>query len=191
MKERQVANVIGLIACVVILILMFIPRTKEEPSAKVETVEEKSTVVIKVEEPEEVKQEVRFYSEKIPLTYEEQAELYRVCELNLVPYDLALAVIYVETGFRNVVGDQGNSYGYFQIQPRWTADRMREYGITDLMDYKQNFMLGTGLLGSYINQHGLVDGLTRYNTGHFGESPYATKVLQVREEVINNELISD
>ncbi len=91
-----------------------------------------------------------------------------------------MSVIYVETKFQNVVGDNGESFGYFQIMARYVQDILDSYGLTDLMDVRTNFLVGTKLLGNYIGEYGLIDGLTKYNTGHTVNSIYAHKVLEAR-----------
>jgi len=60
-----------------------------------------------------------YLSNDVPLSYEEQDNLRTACEEFDIPYALALAVIEHETHFRNIMGDNGNSYGYMQIQLKW------------------------------------------------------------------------
>lgn len=121
----------------------------------------------------------------IRLSEEHQKLLWEACQITGCEYDVALAVCWVETGMRNLVGDSGSSLGYMQIQPRWVADRMKHYGVSNLMDPYSNFLIGTSILADYIGEHGMVNGLTKYNTGHIGESSYARKVLKYREALWN------
>ena len=108
----------------------------------------------------------------------DSAALIEACREFNVPYELALAVIWQETDYRNVIGDDGNSMGYMQLQPRWVWPEMEELSATDLMDPADNFRVGCCLLGRYIETHGIEGGLTRYNTGSPGWSAYAEEVLE-------------
>ena len=65
-----------------------------------------------------------YFRDDIPLSYENQDFLHTACQESGVPYALALAVIQKETGFRNVVGDDGASVGFMQVQEKWHWDRM-------------------------------------------------------------------
>jgi len=117
----------------------------------------------------------------IPMSIEHQELLFKACQETGCAYATALAVCWVETGMRNIVGDSGSSLGYMQIQPRWVQQRMKDLGVTDLMDAYSNFLVGTSILAEYINEHGTINGLTKYNSGHIGYSRYAEKVLEYRK----------
>lgn len=58
-----------------------------------------------------------YFSDQVPLSYEEQDKLQTACRKFGVPYPLAL--IERESGFRNVVGDDEESVGYMQVQEKW------------------------------------------------------------------------
>lgn len=112
-------------------------------------------------------EEPDFFNENIPLTYEQQRDLYEAANEFDVPYDLALAVVWQETKFRNVTGDGGNSTGYMQIQKKWHGERMAALGVSDLSDPEGNFRVGCSLLSDYIEN---CDGdihmaLMEYNMG--------------------------
>ena len=109
-----------------------------------------------------------YFRSDVPLDGETQALLHSACEEAGITYELALAVIRQETDFRNVVGDNGDSIGYMQIQPRWHEERMERLGVTDLAE----------LLSKYT----LEEALTAYNSGKAGQSEYATSVIGYMEE---------
>ena len=113
----------------------------------------------------------------IPLDAETQRLLYEACGETGIRYELALAVIWQETTFRNVIGDGGDSYGYMQIQPQWHSERMERLGVTDLNDPYSNFLVGCDFLAELLETHDLTDALTRYNSGKTGDSQYAQSVL--------------
>jgi soluble lytic murein transglycosylase-like protein len=127
-------------------------------------------------------EEQGYFRTDIPLTYEEQDYLQTACEEFDIPYPLALAVIQQETDFRNVMGDDGRSAGYMQIQARWHADRMDKLGITDLMDPAQNFRVGCSFLAELLDRYSLEDALTYYNSGHTGSSEYAESVIRYMDK---------
>ena len=62
--------------------------------------------------PEPEPEEIFRYYENISLEYELQELVWAACEETGCPYELALAVIFRESTYRNVNGDNGNSIGY-------------------------------------------------------------------------------
>ena len=122
--------------------------------------------------------EETYLRDDIPLSYELQAMLYGACQEMGVEYELALAVVEKETNFRNVQGDGGKAYGYFQIWPKWHGDRMAELGVTDLMDAESNFRVGCHFLSECIEKYGLEKGLGYYNSGKARETSYSRDVME-------------
>ena len=131
--------------------------------------------------------------EDIPLDAETQRLLYQACEETGITYELALAVIHQETGFRNIVGDDGASAGYMQVQQRWHKDRMERLGVTDLTDPYSNFLVGCDYLAELIEKEcGLEWALHAYNGGpsYANKMAKAGKTSQYAKDVLNymNEL---
>ena len=122
-----------------------------------------------------------YFRSDIPLDGDTQAFLHAACEESGVEYTLVLAVIYVETGFRNVSGDDGDSLGYMQIQPKWHRARMERLGVSDLTDPFGNFRVGCDYLSELLSGHTEEEALTAYNTGRYGKSAYADRVLSYKE----------
>ena len=111
--------------------------------------------------------EQRHYCDDIPLTHEEQDWLRDACEGFDVPYALALGLIEKETRFQNLVGDDGASTGYMQIQQKWHWDRMERLGVTDLLEPSGNFRVGCDFLAElYAKYNDWNVALTVYNMGH-------------------------
>lgn len=111
--------------------------------------------------------EQRHYCDDIPLTHEEQDWLWDACEEFDIPYALALGLIEKETRFQNLVGDDGASTGYMQIQQKWHWDRMERLGVTDLLEPSGNFRVGCDFLAELYTKY--IDwsvALTVYNMGH-------------------------
>lgn len=124
-----------------------------------------------------------YFREDVPLDYETQAFLRAACDESGIEYELALAVIWKETTFRNVVGDNGNSFGYMQVQPRWHGDRMERLGVTDLMDPFSNFRVGCDYLAELLGKYPMAQALTCYNTGRPGHNQYADDVIGYLEDL--------
>ena len=130
----------------------------------------------------------------IPLDAETQRLLWQACEETGLTYELALAVIWKETTFRNVIGDGGESFGYMQVQPKWHKERMDRYGVTDLMDPYSNFLVGCDYLVELADKdRGIQWMLHAYNGGpayankmaKAGKvSQYATAVLDYMNRLI-------
>lgn len=118
---------------------------------------------------------------EVPLDTETQDLLRAACEESGIDMELALAVIWKETDFRNIEGDGGNSLGYMQIQPRWHADRMERLGVEDLMEPDGNFRVGCDFLAELLEDHALAYALTYYNSGKAVVSPYAETVMDYME----------
>lgn len=89
------------------------------------------------------------------------------CEEFDIPYGIALGLIEKETRFQNVLGDDGASTGYMQIQEKWHWDRMERLGVTDLLDPEGNFRVGCDFLAELYGKYGDWGmALTVYNRGH-------------------------
>lgn len=126
--------------------------------------------------------ETGYFRADVPLDGETQAFLRSACEEAGITYELALAVIRQETDFRNILGDNGDSIGYMQIQPRWHEERMGRLGVTDLADPYSNFRVGCDFLSELLSKYTLEEALTAYNSGKPGQSEYAKSVMGYMEE---------
>lgn len=113
-----------------------------------------------------------------PLPMDLQVMLYGACLEFEVDYRLALAVIYQETRFANLLGDDGESAGYMQVQEKWHKDRMAQLGVDDLMDPEGNFRVGCHFLKECIDKYGLEKGLGYYNSGKAQVTEYSLQVLE-------------
>lgn len=126
-----------------------------------------------------------YFRADIPLDGELQSQLRGACEESGVDYELMLAIIRKETGYRNVMGDGGDSYGYCQVQPKWHRARMARLGVTDLMDPFGNFRVACDYMADLLSRYDVENALTAYNSGHPGHSDYARTVMGYWEELKN------
>lgn len=104
---------------------------------------------------------------------EETAESYGISP------KLVKAIIEVESGCdANAIGDNGDSLGLMQIQPRYHAQRLKEG--ESLLDPKVNVRIGCEILSEIMTEYGTLDEvLTVYNAGHdTGSREYANRVYE-------------
>ena len=104
---------------------------------------------------------------------EETAESYGISP------KLVKAIIEVESGGDvNAIGDDGNSVGLMQIQPKYHAQRLKEG--ESLLDPKVNVRIGCEILSEIMEKYGTLDeALTVYNAGHdTGDRNYANRVYE-------------
>lgn len=123
----------------------------------------------------------------VNLSTEIQDVIFAECEKYNIPPQIVIAMIERESRFiPHVVGDNGNSFGLMQIQPRWHSGRMARLGCTDLLDPVQNVIVGIDLLGElYIRYNDIGLALTAYNSGsaNNGYNGYAIAVMARANEV--------
>lgn len=130
----------------------------------------------------------------VPLNTKIQDEIRKICEKYGIEMELILAMIKYESGFdQNITGDNENSFGLMQIQPRWHSERMKKLGVTDIMDPCQNVTVGADLMAQLISYgKGTEWALMAYNGGEaFADynmengiiSNYVSTVLEYKDEI--------
>lgn len=100
-----------------------------------------------------------------------------------------VAMIEKETNFTNIIGDNGNAFGYLQIWEYWHSNKMEVIGATDLMNPVDNFRTGCYIMSLNLQEHDIYDALSIYNTGSSGYSDYAEVVSELYdywESVLND-----
>lgn len=117
----------------------------------------------------------------VPLDADLQQLLWEACEESGIDMSLALAVIWEETDYRNIIGDDGASFGYMQVQKKWHEDRMARLGVTDLMDPASNFRTGCDYLAELLEIYPLANALAFYNSGDPALRPYCERVMDYME----------
>ena len=145
------------------------------------------------EEIEELKDEDGFVYYDIPLELDIQRHIFDECQLYEVPYELAMAVMCVETGgtFDSSLRSKTNDSGLFQINDvhkKW----LKESGITDLYNPYQNSSAGIWILKDALSKgDNIHTSLMVYNMGHGGakklwkkgiySSKYSRKVVETMD----------
>lgn len=196
-RRRQTRQTMALIAAVcmvlaallTILAALTVPVSADTETAKTAVTDSESATPVEILESKEETEDYEnekieaalfesgYFRSDIPLDGETQAYLRAACEESGVTYELALAVIWKETGYQNVIGDSGNSLGYMQVQPRWHQERMNRLGVDDLSDPYGNFRVSCDYLAELLRKYDTDKALTACNTGRPGNSAYATDVL--------------
>ncbi len=97
---------------------------------------------------------------------------------------LYLAIVYIESGFRNNIVNYRNCHGMFQVHaPSWARKFNVRY--SDLLDLHVNAECGVQIFKYYLEMYGnLVHALSAYNSDHPSASTrYARAVLATREKI--------
>ncbi len=98
---------------------------------------------------------------------------YSLCEENNVPFELAVAVMSVESDFRTDIVSEGGDYGLMQINKvnhEWLSDKL---GVTDFLEPKQNIQCGVYMLSALIEKYEEPHKvLMAYNIGEYGAKKY-------------------
>lgn len=119
------------------------------------------------------------------LTDRQQEEITDACyEYGMDP-KLLYAIGYVESGFQNIVGDNGLSFGIWQVQPKYNAERM--WDGCDLMDPVDNAIVAIQAYKAWETEYGTVkEALMAYNHGYnrsAWSTEYADKVMMAYEQI--------
>ncbi len=119
----------------------------EEELTKVETHKLVNTEPITVAEVETDVEDLYF---DVPLDQSIQDYIFTMCsECDTYKLDPAIvtAIIWKESEFdTNAIGDNGNSLGLMQVQPRWHSERMEKLSAPDLLNPYQNIRVGIDYL---------------------------------------------
>ena len=94
--------------------------------------------------------------------------------------NIVKAIIMEESGGNpSAIGDNGESIGLMQIQPKHHKKRMEELGIVSLFDPQENVILGCSILSDLYDKYGnYEDALSVYNSGNTEDGKaYAERIL--------------
>lgn len=118
----------------------------------------------------------------VPLDAELQRYIIETAEQHDIDPAVVFAVCWQEsTCVASTIGDNGNSWGLMQIQPRWHCDRMQRLGCMDLLDPYQNVTVGIDYLAELLDRYDgdIAKALTAYNQGSYKGTvtKYASSVM--------------
>ena len=194
-KNKDLAVWGLLLIGVIILIAITFPTTPEVYEA-LHPVEVQEETQSQEAEPVDITEQAPLYD--VPLSADLQEHIRQLCDEYGVDMPLVLAIIGQESNYRpDAVGDNGNSLGLMQIQPRWHQSRMDKLGVTDLTDPYQNVTVGINLLAELIGENkGTEWAVTAYNAGAeiadynnaIGtRTEYTESVMMLREMIENDQ----
>lgn len=135
--------------------------------------------------------------ESVPLDAELQEHIFNIAEGYGLEGELILAMAGIESNYSHcAIGDEGESYGLLQVQPKWYEEEMARLNVSkeQLLDPYANVVLGVDIVAGYIERFGLEYGLIAYNEGpddaiakkEIGViSEYAESVLMLAELLKN------
>ena len=165
--QRRVEITLVLLAAVMLVAGVTLLNIINQTSGKAAENHTKQTSVIQLAASAPAQQ--WSYSEEIPLPAEIQETLWAVSREFELPYELFLAMIERETDFRSILGDNGDSIGYMQVQPKHHKERMDRLGVTNLWDPASNFRVGADYLSEHLSNYGNIHlALMAYNCGPAG-----------------------
>lgn len=124
----------------------------------------------------------------VPLSEDLQLHIISEAEKHGIDPAIIFAVCFRESSFDpSVIGDNGESFGLMQVQPKWNMELMQELGCQDLLDPFQNVTVGTAILAERLGWYDgdLEKALTAYNRGFYEGTvtQYAKDVLAKAEEI--------
>lgn len=124
-----------------------------------------------------------------PLDIELHNYIVAECEKNGIRPEIVFAMIQRESEFNaENIGDNGQSFGLMQIQPKWHYAKMLELNCTNLLDAKQNVTVGINILADFIAEgNGIEWALMAYNAGESNANKMAAQsiVSDYASDVIN------
>lgn len=128
----------------------------------------------------------------VPLSEYVQMHLISTCESYDIDPEIVLAMIERESQFTaDIVGDNGQSFGLLQIQPRWHYQRMSDLGCTDLLNAEQNITVAVDILAEQVERYDgdISAALVAYNQGSYKGTvtAYALDVLEKAENCVKVE----
>lgn len=167
-----------------------VPNTTQDATSY-PTIEESTEVVIEEStEPVEVIPAIPLYD--VPLDAELQLHIIHVAEEKRIDPAIVIAMAYKESSYNpEAVGDNCNSYGLLQVQPKWHYERMQKLNCTDLLDPYQNVTVAVDYLGELLDRYGDIEkALTAYNRGSYNGTitEYAKTVTEIAKECAANVL---
>ena len=124
----------------------------------------------------------------VPLDDDLQLHIVSEAEAHGIDPAIIFAMAWKESTYRvDAIGDNGNSLGLMQVQPRWHSGRMAKLGCPDLLDPFQNVTVAVDYLAENLNRYGSIEAaLTAYNRGHYAGTVtgYARDVMAKAEGLV-------
>ena len=187
MKKYYIAPLtkIAIIAALLTAIIAIVMITCDTAEA-IDPIAEKPEQTVTEDKPEP---EIICTYNDVPLDVEMQTYIIELCEQNGIRPEIIFAMIKRESDFDAMsIGDDGQSFGLMQIQPRWNYIKMVDLKCTNLFDEKQNVTVGISILADLIAEgKGIEWALMAYNTGISNANKMAAQsiISDYANDVIN------
>lgn len=126
--------------------------------------------------------------ENIPLEAELQTHIVELCNQYDIPPSVVFAMCWKESTYTaDRIGDNGESYGIMQVQPKHHYERMVELNATDLLNPYQNTAVGIDYLAEQLERYDgdIYAAVVAYNRGSFNGTitDYAKSVMREAERI--------
>ena len=128
-----------------------------------------------------------------------QVYTYCLCREYEIDYNVILAMIEVESGYR-WDAESGMAYGYMQIVPEFHRERMEQLHVTDIMQPYGNIRVGIDYFAELVWKYewSYTKALTAYKYGEYGAeqeyfskvkvtSGYAETVMEIADQIRDRE----
>lgn len=144
-------------------------------------------------QPVKATKEVTFQPLPEAMDVEMQEKVFKICKKEGVSFPMVMAIIRKESEFnKDAIGEKGDA-GLMQVVPQWHTKRMKELGITDIMDPLQNVKVGVNYLAECLRNHpgNATDALMAYNMGEkraselIAQGVYESEYAAEIEEIMN------
>ena len=156
------------------------------PEAEITPAPEKTPEAIVVPTPSP--EQFTAYIYDVPMEDKLQLFVARLCEEHHIDTAIVLGMAQRETNFdAEAIGDGGDSFGMWQVQPKWHQERMDKLGVSDLLDPYQNAAVAVDYLAEMLGWYDgdIAKALTAYNQGSYRGvvSDYAKAVIENSENI--------
>jgi soluble lytic murein transglycosylase-like protein len=185
-KQAIVAGAMGMTIIVTGMVLVSAGRADEQAAMQEAAIAETTTTTTTTTTTKPKKSV--YYYDSVPLDKDLQNYIIRECKQKGIDPAVVMAMIDRESDYDiNTVGDNGNSFGLCQIQPKWHYKRMMRLGCTDLFDPYQNVTVCIDYLCELLSKYDgdMAKALVGYNQGSYKGTvtEYAKAVMENAERI--------
>lgn len=160
-------KIISILLVTLAMILIICSASIETKDVEIESSQPTSEIVEETSEIIEQTTQIEVFTiYNVPLSEDLQIYTQKVCKEYSVPFDMVIAIMYVESRF-NQEARNGDCYGLMQVNAI-NAEELKSIGVYDLTDAKQNIKGGVYLLSKALTKFDLSGALIAYNCGESG-----------------------